>query len=392
MDNDVLDGLVTPLVPSLATSLSTQFNVFEVMHHGTHEKQLSNVFAWLLRSDASHELGDTFQTILMGRVNKHLPDDEQLPLSGYRISQEVDTAKGSESGRDIADILMVSEHAKVVVENYESSDGHGHSFDGYLEHGTADGGRGVVVLMCRRHEPHRQREGWEDAAVVTYADVLGDLRTHLKGDPAWVSAHPRQSTFINELIDYFTEVPGAMTDQDRVDFISAMCDAGEWNRFALNKQEQVAQEFADLVAEHAKRQFIEAKSALQTIKNSLRSFARSTLIPQVAEAVTIGRISTASVGFQGQWQWCISLPREDGQPTLFLVFGPTAAAEHGQFARPPEDPDYSRVFVMRSAGRDARDVMHQTRVGLDEVLAGLGPDDVRLRDAVIEVMRADSSA
>lgn len=46
-----LDQMVTDLVPSRSRSLAVQFNVFRVMHHGTHEKQLSNVFAWLLRMD-----------------------------------------------------------------------------------------------------------------------------------------------------------------------------------------------------------------------------------------------------------------------------------------------------------------------------------------------------
>lgn len=42
---DHLRGMVTRLVPSLSRSLAEQFDVFRVMHHGTHEKQLSNVFA-----------------------------------------------------------------------------------------------------------------------------------------------------------------------------------------------------------------------------------------------------------------------------------------------------------------------------------------------------------
>lgn len=56
-----MDQLVTALIPSLSRSLTEQFNVFRVMHHGTHEKQISNVFAWLLQPDETHELGDAFQ-------------------------------------------------------------------------------------------------------------------------------------------------------------------------------------------------------------------------------------------------------------------------------------------------------------------------------------------
>ena len=76
--------MVTALVPSLSRSLAEQFNVFREMHHGTHEKQLSNVFAWLLPVDGTHELGDAFQRLFVEQVNRGLPTGSQLPTSGYR--------------------------------------------------------------------------------------------------------------------------------------------------------------------------------------------------------------------------------------------------------------------------------------------------------------------
>ena len=54
MSHDV----ITRLLPVLGISGEARFNVFDVMHHGTHEKQLSNVFAWLLDPDGTHCLGD----------------------------------------------------------------------------------------------------------------------------------------------------------------------------------------------------------------------------------------------------------------------------------------------------------------------------------------------
>ena len=42
------DQLVTRLLPILAKRSEGEFNIFNVMHHGTHEKQISNAFAWLL--------------------------------------------------------------------------------------------------------------------------------------------------------------------------------------------------------------------------------------------------------------------------------------------------------------------------------------------------------
>jgi hypothetical protein len=38
------DDLVTDLLPVLGRPLDRGFNVLDVMHHGSHEKQISNVF------------------------------------------------------------------------------------------------------------------------------------------------------------------------------------------------------------------------------------------------------------------------------------------------------------------------------------------------------------
>ncbi len=76
--------MVVALVPSLSRSLAERFNVFRVMHHGTHEKQLSNVFAWLLRNDGTHGLGDAFQRLFVEQVNRDLPE-RQGASTGVRV-------------------------------------------------------------------------------------------------------------------------------------------------------------------------------------------------------------------------------------------------------------------------------------------------------------------
>lgn len=78
-----MNNFVTALLPSLSQSLAEQFNIFRVMHHGTHEKQLSNVFVWLLDADATHEFGDKVQRAFLSRVNATRSVDSQLPVSGY---------------------------------------------------------------------------------------------------------------------------------------------------------------------------------------------------------------------------------------------------------------------------------------------------------------------
>ncbi|MGO2186450.1 MAG: PD-(D/E)XK nuclease family protein, partial [Brevibacterium aurantiacum] len=45
------------------------------MHQGTHEKQLSNIFAWLLTVDGTHGLEDKFQQTFITRVNGRVHSD-----------------------------------------------------------------------------------------------------------------------------------------------------------------------------------------------------------------------------------------------------------------------------------------------------------------------------
>lgn len=394
-----LDRMVTALVPSLSRSLAEQFNVFRVMRHGTHEKQLSNVFAWLLREDATHHLGDAFQRIFVEQVNRGLveqakrglPVTSQLPPSGYRVLQEVDTSAQHEMlGRDIADIVLTSTHASIVVENFESSDGHGHDYHGYLNYGKAGDKNSVVVLLCARREAQRQVRGWENAVVVTYAELLEVLQAHVAGDAAWRRAHPQQLFFVQEMFHHFLEGPSAMSTDDRIAFIRAMCETGEATRFGYRPQEVAAQEFANLVAQHSKRQFEEGRETLAAVKGALRRFAEQTLMGQVNGVLQDGHVASVHIRFVGQWEWCVELKRSDAAPTVFLEFGPTALAENARAPEPLPDPDYTRVFVTRrAADHDAIDRIVQTAVGLDEALAGLSTDDARLRDAVLAVVRAD---
>ena len=76
----------------------------------------------------------------------------------------------------------------------------------------------------------------------------------------------------------------------------------------------------------------------------------------------------------------------DGEPNIFLAFGPTAATENERAPEPVSDPDYSRVFVARRAGAGI-DRIVQTEVTLEEVLAGLAVDDQRLSRAVITLVQ-----
>lgn len=386
-----MGGFVTALLPSLSRSLAERFNIFRVMHHGTHEKQLSNVFAWLLTPEATHGLGDTFQRIFLTRINTVLPPGNTLPDSGYRVVQEVDTRGGDEimtgAGMDIADIVLSRPDAAVVVENFETSDGHGHDYWRYLAHGKAGGRPAAVVLLCHRHEIHRLRDGWEQAVLVTYADVLTDLHTHVDGDRRWQKLHPDQHFFLRQMIEHFVEGPAAVNVDDQIRFITTMCETGESARYGHRPQERAAQEFSDLVAEHARRQFEDSRTTLASVKDRLRRFARTVLTDQINASLQHGTIEKVATRFVGQWEWCVELRRSGHLPAVFLEFGPTAVVENDRLPLPLRDPDYSRVFVtLQAPAGEGISRIAQTEVSLSEVLNGLDPDDYRLRDAVLSLI------
>lgn len=385
-----LDQMTTTLVPSLSRSLAEPFNVFRVMHHGTHEKQLSNVFAWLLSVDGTHQLGDAFQRLFVERVNQSLHDSSQLPDSGYRVTQEVDTSGQDGLGKDIADIVLSSASASIVVENYEASDGHGHDYHRYLAYGAAGGKQSVVVLLCARHESHLQTQGWEQTVVVTYAELLERLSAHVGTGSAWQDAHPPQHFFIQEFIQHFTEGLSSMSIEDRIAFINTMCETGESARYSHRPQERAALEFADLLAQHAKRQFEEGRKALSEVKRALKRYSERTLIDQVKDALPSGHIDTVRARLMGQWEWHITLRRTDSAPSVSLDFGPTVLVQNSRASVPLVDPDYTKIFVTRHVPNgQGIDRIIQTEVGLDDVLAGLGPDDVRLRESVLKILSAE---
>lgn len=388
-----INNFVTAVLPALSRSLAEQFNIFRVMHHGTHEKQLSNVFAWLLAADATHDLGDVVQRAFVARVNAELPVEAQLPPTGYHVVQEVNThgrdEVADEFGMDIADIVLSRPDAAIVVENYGTSDGHGHDYQRYLAHGVAGGRASAVVLLCHRREAHLQRDGWEQAIVVTYAELLADLQTYVDHDRWWCRRHPDQLFFIRQMVQQFVEGQAAVDVDDQISFIKAMCETGESARYGYRPRERATQEFADLVAEHARRQFEDSLTTLATVKDGLRSFARAVLVEGVNSKIEDGRIENVVTRFVGQWEWCIELQRTDAQPTIFLEFGPTAVVENERVAEPVERPDYSRVFVtLQDVERESIARIVQTDVSLAEVIDGLRRDDHRLCEAVLTMVVA----
>lgn len=281
------------------------------MHHGTHEKQISNVFAWLLSVDGTHGLGDAFQRIFVEQVNRILPAEYQLPTAGVRVDQEVDTSEQNQHGKDIADIVLSGKRASIVVENYESSDGHDHDYYRYLAYGEVGGKQSVVVLLCARRDPHRQTDGWEQAIVMTYADLLEPLGAFIAGDAAWRRAHPQQHFFIGQLLEHFTEGSGSMSNDTSIAFIKCMCETGESARYGYRPHEAAAREFAELLAQHATRQFEDGRKTLAQVKGALKRFAEQTLVAQLNSELGAKDFTAADARFVGQWEWCVTLNRAE---------------------------------------------------------------------------------
>ncbi|MGO1543157.1 MAG: PD-(D/E)XK nuclease family protein [Gulosibacter sp.] len=389
LENETARRLVISLVPSLSRSLSEQFNVFRVMHHGTHEKQLSNVFAWLLRPDGTHDLGYAFQRIFMGRVNSLLPTESHFHTSGYRVTQEVDTSGEAAIGKDIADIVLTAPHESVVIENFGTSDGHGHDYEGYLAHGALGGRRSVVVLLCIRKESGLRTDGWEQAIVLAYAELLSDLQDHIRSDRKWRRDHPQQYFFVRQLVDNFVEGPSAVSAEDRIEFIKTMCETGESARYGQRPQDAAAEQFAETVAQHAKQQFEQGRETLATVKRRLRSYTETCILSQLNENASKPFATAVKANHVGAWEWDVMIYGPKGTPLVAsLLFGPTAATVHERDPEQVERPDFSKVFVLvRTTGEIPAEYLFQTNVGLDEVHSGLQHSDRRIADAVLSSLR-----
>ena len=91
-DGAVREQLVMRLLPVLAKKPHEEFNVFDVMRYGGHERQLSDVFAWLLDAAGTHKLGDAFLRVFIDEVNRGIRDAKPVAHGAYGVRQEVNTA------------------------------------------------------------------------------------------------------------------------------------------------------------------------------------------------------------------------------------------------------------------------------------------------------------
>jgi hypothetical protein len=382
------DDLVTRLLPLLTHPLrKAEFNVFEVMHHGRHEKQLSNLFGWLLETDGSHGLGDAFQRMFVDEVNRALPSSPAVAYGPYSVRQEVNTSPPGAS-MDIADLVLESDDTVLVVENYFVADGHGHSFRGYQEFGVRQGKRSVVVMLCGSRGSADLTDGWDGSAVVTHPSLVERLVRHVAADEGYEQMHPHQHAFIGQMERHFVR-GRRVNDKELVEFVEAICASGEAGRYGWTKRDAAAISFADALRAQALERFGESVEMLRRLKASLFNYSAEHLKDELNEALGAEVIGSVYKNYKGSYEWTVGFYRS-AEPETWLVqlkFGPSAwfANErdpHWKVKIPSDQVDYSHVFLTH--GTEIR----QSQVSLHEVLNGLGPHDFRLRDELLALINA----
>lgn len=389
------DHLLTVLAPMLTNRPQRRFNVFDVMHHGTHEKQLSNVFAWLLRADATHGLGGAFQRIFVEEVNSQLRRMGRKTIAdqAFGVRQEKNTALDGEP-EDIADIILDGVDTTIVIENYGTSDGHGHGYQSYVEYGARQTQNSVVVLLCEIEIRSALLEGWQDAPVALYATLLNRVYEHIQQLPKYRNEYVEQYYFIENVHRHFTNRMALTMDrQGLMAFVDALCRGGEAERFGQRHQDAVAREPADQLREEAIQRYSEGRELLGKAKTILRDYCDATLRHQVNKTLGRNVLGKASLAGSGVNSWEVSIAphpdfadKAEGRYVAHLVLGPSAwhAVTKGRWKGAPIQLDFTRIMLLedRTDGRAM-----SSDVSIVEVLEGLGAEDMRLHDEIVRLLQ-----
>lgn len=362
------------------------FNVFDVMHYGTSERQLSAVFKWMLDASESHRLADSFLKIFIDEVNegqrKH--GGMPAPYGHYEVFEEVNTSPPGEP-KDIADLVLEGDTTAIVIENYYKPDGHGHCYQAYLDYGRQENRDSIVVMLCQSTSQENLIGGWKNAAVVSYPALLTRLKDHVDATEGFREANPEQGVFVDHLYQRF--VKGTpMKSENLIEFIDAMCVTGEAGRYAVQNKAATAEQLADDLRLQVVERFEKSTKLLRDVKVKLASFAQDHLMEQLNLAISPAAIGSVYKNYRGASESTVGLQHVDDPDGRFLQikFGPSAWSAnvhqtHWHDTVRPEEADYKHLFLTF----DGR--VRQSQVTLQEVLVGLDPNDVRLRDEFVEL-------
>lgn len=386
------DDLITQMLPVLGRSLDIGFNVFDVMHHGTHEKQLSNVFRWFFEIGGTHNFNALGQQLFIEQIFQHSDLPHDFAPGTFTVRQEVNTSEPGEA-EDIADLVLENDTAVIVVENYETSDGHGHSYDRYLRFSQRGQKKGIVVLLCVEEHRSHQTQGWEHAPVVTYEQYLDRLMQELDNRPKYALQNPEQHAFISQMHRKYARGKGRMSDREVLDFVTAMCATGEAKRYQTKNRDLAAERFASDIAQQARERFEEGREVLLRVRRLLRAYGDEVLRVQVNTTLGAEVIGGVSSRYVGIYHWTINFEPSDkykslGNPIFQIKFGPSAwfaNVEPGYFKGrvDPELADYSYLFLTNGRSRE----IWQSPVSLHEIIDGLASNDERLHDEIIPVFQ-----
>ena len=403
-------AFVTELIPALFSKQKKAFNTLAVLRHGTHEKNLSNLFAWMLDPNESHGFGNLFLDIFVKQVNADRSDrlklaHENISATGqWKVLQERNTALPGKR-EDKADIALHNGKTAFVIENYYQSDGHGHSFENYLGYGKdligvdrSEPGSSIVVMLCQYRDDERLEEsGWGQGAVVTYESLISALVQAIERLPEYRAKNPDAYALIKQVESFFIGGKGMATREQSQLFVDALCKSGAGYEFTAGSPDS----FADKVREQAVQNFADGKKFLNDVKSKLRDHAERKLKPAILEKFDNVEVTKISIEYKGEFQWTVNIQtnlpseavRDEGmRGRLQFKFGPSAAKAIGN-DKDWEDawtgegePDYSKVFITWDWK------IYQTDVTLAEVADGLSETDTRLVDQALEIISGSVSA
>lgn len=390
--------LLGELLRGLGKSKELGFNVFDVMRYGDHEKLLSHVFKWLFDASSSHNLGDQFQRVFIDVISKKPPEisaklSSKLPSDQYSVRDEVNTALPGKT-KDIADLVLENDSARIVIENYITSDGHGHSYENYSRYSKEDPAKtGLVVLLCRDEDPNLLKKGWEDAVVVTYDILLKRLCEILDVDKKYQENNLEAYSFIKQMYAKFSKERIKMEDLDALSFVATMCQADQAGLYQIKQVDRAADQFATEMADTAKNYFRSGRSVLNEIKGKLYSFCKSALTDQLNKTLEENFVHNVSIRGVGLYQWsiCFDIYESDNNYVkngLLIKFGPSAwhacvEDKTWNCTHKKEELDFMCLFILRNSNSSIR----QSRVRLEEVLQGLEPTDTRLHNEIVDFLK-----
>ncbi|MBI2692608.1 MAG: PD-(D/E)XK nuclease family protein [Solirubrobacterales bacterium] len=382
--------LINELIPVLTKPWGNKpFDLFEVLHHGTHEKQLSNLFAWLLKDDETHQLGDIPARILIDEINV---EGVAAPLDygQFKIFQEQDTSE-STLGADIADIVMVSTERRVaiVIENFHTSHGHGHNFAGYSDYGRRRAGDGVsvVVMLCATEDRTQLVDGWQNAAVVTHKSFVRKVCDYVDNLNGYAENHPDQFAFFKQMRAHFVKGE-EVNDEASIEFVKQLCSVDEAALFGMTNQALAEDAFGEKIKQEFLRRMAESRAMLFRVKSDLKLYCEGDLRNQIAAKSREDIFDGVKADLRGNYQWAVRLvnrAQSDGDEVLQICFGPTAWLhledpwrEFPNLEVGEPNPDFANLLIVdRHKTR-----VKQSSITLSDVLEGL-EGDTRLAEEIV---------